>query len=304
MNLGLGDAQKFYLGNQEVSKILLQDKEAYRSTWDVGIQTTNSNQTFAISLFGISQFGGPNLTVDWGDGTVETFITVGNKIHTYSIPGNYIIKISGNFTSNLSDAIIKIGNTTEQSQIVYSTSIIPLIPGLRSFVSTFLQTSLTSIPSDIFSKYTDIIDFSSTFNSTLLTSIPSGIFSTNPDVTSFFGTFGNCSSLSYIPQGLFHNNTAATNFAGTFINCNSITTVPSDLFANNVAATTFNFVFFGVTLTTESYSNLLINMASNAASRLDNVPFHGGNSKYNLAGQAAKQTLEGKGWVFTDGGLE
>jgi hypothetical protein len=45
-------------------------------------------------------------------------------------------------------------------------------------------------------------------------------------------------------------------------------------------------------------------MASNAASRQNNVSFGGGNSRYNLAGQTAKQTLEAKGWTFTDLGLE
>jgi hypothetical protein len=44
-------------------------------------------------------------------------------------------------------------------------------------------------------------------------------------------------------------------------------------------------------------------MASNAASRLDNVPFGGGNSKYNLAGETARNTFIAKGWTFTDGGL-
>jgi hypothetical protein len=45
-------------------------------------------------------------------------------------------------------------------------------------------------------------------------------------------------------------------------------------------------------------------MASNAASRQNTVPFGGGNSKYNLDGQTARQTLEAKSWAFTDGGLD
>jgi hypothetical protein len=45
-------------------------------------------------------------------------------------------------------------------------------------------------------------------------------------------------------------------------------------------------------------------MASNAASRKNNVPFHGGNSKYNTNGQTARNTLIAKNWTFTDGGLE
>jgi len=46
-------------------------------------------------------------------------------------------------------------------------------------------------------------------------------------------------------------------------------------------------------------------MASNAASRQNNVSFGGGNSKYNSAGQTARNTLiTTKTWSFIDGGLE
>jgi hypothetical protein len=45
-------------------------------------------------------------------------------------------------------------------------------------------------------------------------------------------------------------------------------------------------------------------MASNASSRLNNVSFGGGNSKYNTNGQTARNTLSAKNWTFTDGGLE
>lgn len=37
----------------------------------------------------------PSYTVDWGDGTVESFTTVGTKSHVYSAAGVYQIKISG-----------------------------------------------------------------------------------------------------------------------------------------------------------------------------------------------------------------
>jgi hypothetical protein len=43
-------------------------------------------------------------------------------------------------------------------------------------------------------------------------------------------------------------------------------------------------------------------MASNAASRQNNVSFNGGMSRYNPAGQTAKNTLIAKGWSFSDGG--
>jgi hypothetical protein len=327
MNLGLGNAQKFYLGDQDVSKIFLQDKEAYTSTWDIGIQTTDVNQTFSVN---IASGTSPNITVDWGDGTIETFTTTGVKTRTYASAGNYTVKIRGSFASN---GNIRLGNTSAERARVRSTSAIPLIPGLSNFVSTFigcnslssipsdlfaynpnvtsfLQTflncfSLASIPESLFANNINVNSFTSTFNTcTSLTFIPPDLFANNINTTTFNQTFFDCISLSSIPSGLFRNNILVTQFTNTFDGCALLTSVPESLFANNINVNSFNLVFALVTLTTESYSNLLVNIASNAASRLNNVLFHGGNSKYNLTGQAAKQILEAKGWIFTDGGLE
>lgn len=129
------------------------------------------------------------------------------------------------------------------------------------------------------------------------------VIPTIPGLTSLVNCFMN-SSLTFLPADLFAKCTAVTNFLNCFLDCNLLTSVPATLFANNTAVTTFGDCFQGVTLTTESYSNLLINMASNAASRLNNVSFGGGNSKYNAAGQTARNILIAKGWSFSDGGLE
>ncbi len=41
-----------------------------------------------------------DVTVDWGDGTpVESFITEGDKRHTYQVEGTYSIKINGTLTT-------------------------------------------------------------------------------------------------------------------------------------------------------------------------------------------------------------
>jgi hypothetical protein len=243
------------------------------TTWDIGIQTTDTNQTFSVNInFGTS----PNITVDWGDGTVQTFTTTGVKTRTYASAGSYTVKISGSFASG---GNIRLGTTTAEKARVLSTSVIPTIPGLSSFSETFLDC-------------------------TSLTSIPSGLFDNNIAVTNFSFAFSNCTSLTSIPSGLFDNNTAVTNFGSIFLGCTSLTSIPAGLFDNNTAVTNFGGIFQGVTLTTTSYSNLLINMASNAASRNNNVSFGGGNSKYNTSGQTARQTLQAKNWTFTDGGLE
>jgi hypothetical protein len=374
--------------------------------WDIGITTTGSSQTFSIQLDGT----GPNITVDWGDGTVQPFTTTGTKTRTYASAGNYTVKISGSFSAN---GRIILGTTTAEKSRVQSTSVIPTIPGLtraegmfagctalttipaglfvnNSAIDKFSNcfngcASLTPIPAGLFSTNTAVTDFNNCFNGctslttipaglftynsavnnfsscfngcTALASIPVGLFSANIAAIDFNNCFSNCTALVSIPAGLFDNNTAVNNFASCFSNCTALVTIPVSLFANNAAAvdqnncfsgctslvsvpanlfannvavnnfascfngctslttvpaslfadatavTDFNSCFVGVTLTTTSYSNLLINMASNAASRQNNVPFNGGNSKYNASGQTARNTLAAKGWVFIDGGL-
>ena len=59
----------------------------------------------------------------------------------------------------------------------------------------------------------------------------------------------------------------------------------------------------GNTINTERYSKLLIDME--AGNNNTNVPFHGGGSKYNAAGETARNLLiANQNWSFTDGGKE
>lgn len=241
------------------------------NTWDIGIQTTLDNQTFSLRIFGIN----PNINVDWGDGTLETFTDIGTKTRTYATAGNYTIRINGSFDS---EGNIRLGFSAQERERVISTSEIPEILGITSFENSFTDTSLTFIPENLFAN--------------------------NTNVTNFAGAFLSCSLITSIPTGLFSNNTVATNFLNTFAFCTSLNSVPENLFANNILANNFESCFNNVSLTTTSYSNLLINLASNASNRPDNVSFDAGNSYYNLAGQTAKQVLQAKNWVFADLGLE
>lgn len=336
--------------------------EPVQTTWDLVISV--NGLSFDTNLFRIQLFGtGPNITVEWGDGSVETFNTTGNKDHLYASTGLKTIKISGSFVAN--GRIVVRRSPTNAAQI-YSTSVIPHIPNLTSFQDAFRsQTALDylaplperlfannpqltgfrgcflgcafdgpDIPTGLFANNVNVTDFTSCFSQIeTLTSIPAGLFANNVNVTTFASCFGNSYILTEIPTGLFTNNPLVTSFAGCFneagifsetssltipvglfdnnLNVTSfascfqsanLTTVPSGLFANNVNVTTFNGVFNNLTLTTESYSNLLINIASNAAARLNNVAFGGGGSKYNLAGADARAILAAKPWTITDGG--
>ena len=54
-----------------------------------------ANNTVSIPIEGTS----PNVTVDWGDGTTDTYNSTGFKTHTYEFDGQYIVQISGTMTA-------------------------------------------------------------------------------------------------------------------------------------------------------------------------------------------------------------
>jgi hypothetical protein len=273
-------------------------------TWDIEIQITEPNQIFGVD---IASGTNPDITVDWGDGTVENFRSTGFKEHSYTFAGEYIVKIFGSFSSN--------GNINFNLTpfIIKSTSVIPTIPGLSRFENTFAGCSnLISLPSGLFSKNQNVTNFEFCFeNCSSLQFIPP-LFGDNFSAVNFRGCFAGCSSLHSISANLFTNSTAATNFIQCFAACMNLQSVPSTIFETNIAATNFFDCFFNTPLTTQSYSDLLINLASNANLRPNNVPFGlvgvelplGARTKYNSDGQVAKQILQNKSWTFNDGGLE
>ena len=114
-----------------------------------------------------------------------------------------------------------------------------------SFNSCFAGcSSLQSIPSELFSNNTSVIDFALCFaGCTSLQSIPSGLFDNNTAATEFQYCFEDCTSLQSISAGLFDSNTAATTFSHCFTDCTSLQSIPLGLFDNNTAVTTFEWCF-------------------------------------------------------------
>jgi hypothetical protein len=185
-----------------------------------------------------------------------------------------------------------------------------------NFTNCLRGNALTAIPAGLFANNVNATQFSGCFALTyFLSAIPAGLFANNIQARTFAACFSNiyasgdpdedgAYALTDVPEGLFTNNVSVTSFNSCFNGCGSLTEVPASLFATNLSAATFSNCFRFVTLTTPSYSNLLINMASNAADRRSNVTFNGGNSRYNTAGATARATLAAKPWTFTDGGPE
>ena len=107
--------------------------------------------------------------------------------------------------------------------------------------------------------------------------------------------FRNNTTLVSVP---FYDFSNVTNASGTFYGCAALQTIP---LLNLSKVTNATDMFFGVTLTTTSYSDFLVNLAT--LSLQSGVSFHGGNSKYNPAAAIARAYLVSNfGWTITDGG--
>jgi hypothetical protein len=175
-------------------------------------------------------------------------------------------------------------------------------------------TSLTSIPLFDMSSVTNTLAMF--YQCTALTTVP--LFDLSK-VTNASYMFSQCTGLTTVP--LF-NLSSVTDATGMFLGNTSIVTVPLfDLSKVVTAANMFrscvNFaivpqfnlssctdatnMFFNCTLTTQSYSDFLINLATLPLK--SGVSFHGGYSKYNVAGGVARAYLISNfGWTITDGG--
>ena len=141
--------------------------------------------------------------------------------------------------------------------------------------------------------------------------------------TNIFAIFRNCENL-ILPDSLtfeaavlgtnallFNNLTSLAplmnlpnlEVADNMLRGNLLTDLPVGMTLPNLTDGT-NFLLDS-TINTERYSQLLVDMA--AGNNNTNVPFHGGNSKYNDAGEVARNSLAdaaGRNWSFTDGGKE
>ncbi|MBR1380045.1 MAG: hypothetical protein IJ560_00435 [Alphaproteobacteria bacterium] len=179
--------------------------------------------------FGIGAAG--NFIIDWGDGTVEQFdkTSTGDAkySHTYSVPGQYTIRIGGRATSyptgNSNSAVFfsPFDGGTPESIASISGSIGAVFPTLGTTNSG--QPSFRHL-------FQDAVN--------LTGQIPSGLFDgvTGSRTQMFEETFINCSGLSgEIPATLFSGvyGTANKMFYGTFQGCSGLTGyISPDLFAN------------------------------------------------------------------------
>ena len=206
------------------------------ATWNLAVQITAPGQTYTVDIYAGTE---PELRVDWGDGVVEFFTTIGLKTHTYQLVKTHTVQISGRFRSG---GNIRLGSNAADQVRLIGTGVIPFIPGLANFQSTFQDTGLRSIPTDLFRYNTQVSTsgFYATFYgcSNLTGSIPTDLFRYNTLVSTigFYQTFRSCTKLTGIPTDLFRYNTlvSVNGFNATFSDCTNLSgSIPTDLFRYN-----------------------------------------------------------------------
>ena len=114
------------------------------------VYTVSSSKTITLPLNTLNNTP-INVSVDWGDSTTNTYTTIGNKTHTYSTAGDYLVKITG--------SLIQFGNGatgyTNPEKLVRVLSFGNL--GITSLSGAFYGCSnLIEIPSSIPSSITTL----------------------------------------------------------------------------------------------------------------------------------------------------
>lgn len=263
--------------------------------------TTTSMTADDTFRFYISAAG--TFVVDWGDGTVDTYVndkaTPMTCEHTYTTAGVHNIRVGGRATGySTLDGIINNDNITNPAIFFYNSgssngtptkiasvtgSMGAVFPTLGStngrqprFYRTFEgATNLTSVSSTLFNGVTGSATkmFGATFrNCSNLTTIPSGLFSgiSGSAQYMFYDTFNGCSTITQIPSGLFDGVSGAAEslFAATFQGCSEITAIPSGLFdgVTGSAINMFSHTFYNCTkLVTIPTTGLFRNVTGGAS---------------------------------------
>lgn len=272
------------------------------------VDTTKAGSASNTFVLPIIKAATETVKIYWGDGTNSMGVN-GDNTHVYAASGVYTVKIESKIFGGLyfnygvdRAKITKIAN--------YGQGVSRLNIGSFFGCSSLLSIAIGNIVSngaDATNQYKSC---------TALTTVP--LFNLS-SVTNAASMFASCTALTTVP---LLNLSSVTNASYMFYRCSNITTVPlfnlskvtntQSMFDQCAALTTvplFNLssvinasnMFSGVTLTTQSYSDFLINLATLPLK--SGVSFHGGNSKYNPTAAIARAYLVSNfGWTITDGG--
>ena len=213
-----------------------------------------------------------DFTASWGDGTSSRVTSYDDpdKSHTYAQAGNYRVTISGTLEGwSFRNQYIRNGAQHLSSQQIIS------VPDLGDVGWKHLG-----------GAFRDCANLERVIRGDV-----SG-------VVNMMNMFRDAPKVQVDVRGW--DTSSVTNMSNMFANAAAAHPSMSTLDFSSV--TTMQDMFNGVTLLTRDYSNFLLRVV--ATSTRNNVTLHGGGSRYNTAGQTARNTFVARGWSITDGGLE
>jgi hypothetical protein len=181
--------------------------------------------------FGINYSTNGQVTIDWGDGTVETISGASSATHTFTNGGGYneigFRLDSGTYfrprvyTTTHTSKLIAIGPTPETMKYIDGDALFRSCSNLEAFDATA-----------VFGGNGGTTSFSSTWRDcSKLKNFP---FVDSSNITNFSQSWFGCTSLTSFP---LINTAAGTNFASAWYNCNSLTSFP---LINTAACTNFS----------------------------------------------------------------
>ena len=233
-----------------------------------------------------------NYTVDWGDGSaLESFSTDANQTHIYDNPGDYVVKINGQFSAIYFAGLFTEGpsegekliavNDLGRTQLTSLAGAFVYCLNLENFNVGFGDTSNVTDMSDMFS-YTsltsldlsnldtsNVTNMSGMFFSTSLTSLDLSNLDTS-NVTNMSGMFSNTSLTSLNLSNLDTSN--VTNMSGMFSYTSLTSLNLSNLDTSNV--TDMSSMFNGAaSLTSLDLSSLDTSNVTNMSGMFSNTSF-------------------------------
>ncbi len=251
--------------------------------------------------------------VDWGDGThgQVTAWDDAEATHTYAQAGTYTLTLSGlveawsfwkiPHSKNMITAVTNLGSV-----------------GWRNFFGAFLAcANLTEVAGGDTSQVTDMrymfahaplaTPDTSGWDTAQVTDM-AGMFwqakSANPEVSNW--DTAKVTDMSYMfsaagsasPEVSNWKVAQVTSMRGMFYRASAA--APNMHEWDFTQITDMYRMFWGVTLPTDVYSRMLMQLATTSAAK--NVVLHGGYSKYSTEAVMARQELTARGWVLIDGG--
>jgi len=286
-------------------------KRAQNIGWFVIEVDTTIAGTTGVGNFELRVAGTCNFNIVWGDGTMDRNVTA-TITHNYPAAGIYKVAVVGVLPrvvyNNTSDRL-KVKKILSFGDIVWGTNQANAYWGCNNLESIavpnknfnnitsaglcFNNCNLSILPDDLtLPALTVAVGM---FNTNNLTSLPAGM--TLPLLTLGQSMFQS-NNLTSLPSGM--TLPLLTNGNRIFTS-NQLTDLPAGMVLQNLTDGTL--MFSGNTINTTRYSQLLVDMDANNANL--NVPFHGGNSKYNSIGYIGRHNLiTNKTWTITDGGVD